>query len=162
MYGNRAIICFALCASLSGVAFTAVDSAPTSGSLSSRVVSAEVRGYVFYADGETPAAGVPVRIWDIETQEFTHEVSTDHNGFYRIPKLDSGRYYLTFDWTKIELVIVETAGGLAQQPHDVIAIIPRGFAPVSITKLSALLITSSLANALFLFDPDEKESIVSP
>jgi len=130
--------------------------------LSSRVVAAEVRGFVFYADGETPAAGVPVRVWDVESRTFIHEVTTDRNGFYQLPRLESGVYYLTFDWTRIELVVVDAATGLAQQPHDVIAVIPRGVAFISIPNLTALLTLSTVTAAAPLFDEIELEDVVSP
>ena len=139
-----------------------VPSSATDAPLYSRVVSAEIRGYVFYADGQTPASGVPVRIWDIDSEEFIYEVETDRQGFYELPKLQSGRYYLTFDWTKIELVVVDSAGGLAQQPHDVIAIIPRGFVPLSITGLSALLLSATILQAAVIFDDEKIEDVVSP
>lgn len=125
----------------------------------SRVITAEVQGLVFYSDGETPAADLPVRIWDIEKREFIYETRTDENGFYKLPKLEPGRYYVTFDWMKLELLVVEEKDtALIQQPHDVIVVIPRGVGFMSLTQLSTFLLASTMSQYVF----EERPRIVSP
>ncbi|MFH0953724.1 MAG: hypothetical protein V1873_05300 [Verrucomicrobiota bacterium] len=125
----------------------------------SRVITAEIQGLVFYSDGETPAADLPVRIWDIEKREFIYETRTDENGFYKLPKLEPGRYYVTFDWMKLELLVVEEKEtALTQQPHDVIVVIPRGVGFVSLTQLSTFLLASTMSQYSF----EERPRIVSP
>lgn len=124
----------------------------------SKVITAEVQGLVFYSDGETPATDLPVRIWDIEKREFIYEDMTDENGYFELPKLEPGRYFVTFDWMKIELLVVEKASVVAQQPHDIVVVIPRGLGFVSINQLTALLLASTMS--FYEFPPRERK--ISP
>ena len=117
----------------------------------SRVISAEVQGYVFYADGETPAEGVPVRVWDALTRQFIYETQTDGNGYFNFPKLEPGKYYVTFDWVKLELEVLESGLPYAQQPHDIIVIIPRGTGFMPSVHLQALLLASTISEAAMLY-----------
>ena len=117
----------------------------------SRVISAEVRGYVYYADGETPAEGVPVRVWDALTREFIYETQTDEDGHFDFPKLEPGKYYVTFDWVKLELEVLDKGLPYAQQPHDIIVIIPRGTGFMPMTHLHALLLASTISEAALLY-----------
>jgi len=129
----------------------------------SEVVSAKVTGFVFYADGQTPAGDVPVRVWDIDKREFVFQTRTDPNGFYELPKLDPGKYYVTFDWVKIELVVTENSATMLQQPHDVIVIIPRGLAFMSITQINSILIASTMSEMALLYEQEwERPDVVSP
>lgn len=121
-----------------------------------RVEPARVRGIVYYSDGRTPAEDVPVRVWDADRQEFIYETKTDERGLYKIPNLPPGRYYVTFNWTKVDLQVAqELAGPLAHQPHDIIVCIPRpaGFAPLN--ALLPLLTTPLLTDW-------ERPPVVSP
>jgi hypothetical protein len=141
------------------VAVPPANAARTEGGAMSRVVSAEVQGFVYYSDGETPAAQVPVRVWDFQTRDYILETITDEYGYYSLPKLEEGRYYVTFDWMKLELQVEGNATTLAQQPHDVIVIIPRGSGFLSFSQLTALLLASFLSNATHDWD---RPHIVSP
>lgn len=127
--------------------------------LYSEVVSAEVQGLVFYSDGKTPAGQLPVRIWDFKTRNFIHETLTDENGFFALPKLEPGKYYVTFDWMKLELVVVEKGAAAAQQPHDIIVIIPRGLGFMSIAQLNTLLIATTISQMAVQW---ERPKVVSP
>lgn len=128
----------------------------------SRVLSAEVQGIVFYADGETPAANVPVRIWDIDKREFIYETETDRDGYFALPKLEPGKYYVTFDWMRLELEVVST-GELAQQPHDVIVIIPRGLGFMSINQLNLILMAATISDATLMYQGRyDRPPVVSP
>ncbi len=127
-----------------------------------QVISADVQGLVFYADGQTPAADVPIRIWDIEKREFIYSAQTDENGYFHLPKLEPGKYYVTFDWVKVELLVVEPVGGV-QQPHDVVVVIPRGLGFMSLTHLSSLLVASTITESALLSEWNfERPSVVSP
>ena len=42
----------------------------------SQIVEAEIKGFVYYTDGKTPAAKVPVRIWDVDERDFIFETET--------------------------------------------------------------------------------------
>ena len=129
----------------------------------SEVVSARVTGFVFYADGQTPAGDVPVRVWDIDKREFVFQTRTDPNGFYELPKLEPGKYYVTFDWVKLELVVTENSATMLQQPHDVIVIIPRGLAFMSITQINSILIASTMSEMALLYEQEwERPDVVSP
>ncbi len=130
----------------------------------SKVVSAEVQGLVFYADGVTPAAEVPVRIWDTAKKEFLFETKTDETGAFRLPTLKPGNYYVTFDWLKVELQVEDKTPDLVQQPHDVVVIIPRGLGFVGISQLNALLVASTVSEmaASYNWQKDTKPYIVSP
>ena len=117
----------------------------------SRVISAEVQGYVFYADGETAAEGVPVRVWDALTREFIYETQTDADGHFNFPKLVPGKYFVTFDWVKLELEVVDKGLPYAQQPHDIIVIIPRGTGFMPALHLQALLLASTISEAAMMY-----------
>jgi len=136
--------------------------APDGEAVFSRVVSAEVRGLVFYADGETPAADLPVRIWDIAKRDFVFETTTDENGFFKFPTLKPGNYYVTFDWMKVELEVVDNTTVLEQQPDAILVVIPRGFGFLTINQLNTLLIASSLSEMAAQYDQPKKPVIVSP
>ena len=136
----------------------------------SRVISAEVQGYVFYADGETAAEGVPVRVWDALTREFIYETPTDADGHFNFPKLEPGKYYVTFDWVKLELEVLDKGLPYAQQPHDIVVIIPRGTGFMPMTHLHTLLLASTISEAALMYrnppptEPPEppRPPIVSP
>lgn len=131
----------------------------------SPIVSGELQGFVFYADGETPAAEIPVRVYDIPRREFIHETITDDYGFYSLPRLEPGRYFLTFDWLKLEFEVLPKEGERLQQPHDVIVIIPRGLATVSLAQLSSLLFATTLTQAAARYETweeVERPIVVSP
>jgi hypothetical protein len=136
-----------------------VEAAAPPPALYSEVVSAEVQGLVFYSDGKTPASDLPVRIWDFETREFIYESYTDQNGFFALPKLEPGKYYVTFDWMKLELVVVEKGAELAQQPHDIVVIIPRGVGFMSVGQLNSLLLASTISQMAVQW---ERPKVVSP
>lgn len=136
----------------------------------SRVISAEVQGYVFYADGETAAEGVPVRVWDAITREFIYETQTDSSGHFNFPKLEPGKYYVTFDWVKLELEVLDKGLPYAQQPHDIVVIIPRGTGFMPMTHLHTLLLASTISEAAMIYrnpppnEPSEppRPPVVSP
>lgn len=131
----------------------------------SPVTSAEVQGFVFYADGQTPAVDVPVRLYDIAHREFIYHTMTDDFGSYVLPRLEPGRYFLTFDWLKLELEVKPLGRGEVQQPHDVIVIIPRGLASLSISQLTSLLLATTLTQAATLYESPtiiERPPVVSP
>ena len=131
--------------------------------LYSQVVSSKVSGFVFYADGKTPAGDIPVRVWDIDKREFVFQTRTDPNGFYELPKLDPGKYFVTFDWMKLELVVTENSSTMLQQPHDVIVIIPRGLGFLSIGQLNSMLVASTMSEmALMYEDQWKRPDVVSP
>jgi len=127
----------------------------------SQVISAEVRGYVYYADGETAAEGVPVRIWDALTREFIFETQTDADGYFSFPRMEPGKYYVTFDWVKLELEVLEKGLPYAQQPHDIIVIIPRGTGFMPMTHLHLLLLAAAISDAAIFYPPD-RPPVVSP
>ncbi len=127
----------------------------------SRVISAEVHGYVFYADGETAAEGVPVRIWDSLTRRFIYETETDDQGSFSFPKLEPGKYFITFDWVKLELEVIDRSLPYAQQPHDVIVVIPRGAGFMPSVRLQMLLLAASISETALFYPPD-RPPIVSP
>ena len=127
----------------------------------SQVISAEVRGYVYYADGETAAEGVPVRIWDALTREFIYETQTDANGYFSFPRMEPGKYYVTFDWVKLELEVLEKGLPYAQQPHDIIVIIPRGTGFMPMVHLHTLLLAAAISDTAIFYPPD-RPPVVSP
>jgi hypothetical protein len=84
----------------------------------------ELKGQVLYPDGKTPAATVPVRVWDLSEKSFVHQTSTDEKGQYNLPTLKEGRYLLIFgDRVSVDLRVVES-GDTKTRMLDVI--IPRG------------------------------------
>lgn len=130
-----------------------------------RVVTAEVQGLVFFSDGQTPAVDVPVRIWDLEKREFIYETTTDQYGGFYLPKLDPGRYYITFDSIRLELEVLPKTtqlASLAQQPHDIIVIIPRGTASMPLTQLNTFLIASTITEGAMVYQGEERRTVVSP
>jgi hypothetical protein len=129
----------------------------------SRIVSAEVQGLVFYEDGATPAANVPVRVWDTDQKEFIYETQTDENGYFTLPKFEPGIYFLTFDWMKLELIVTEAGKTMVQQPHDVIVIIPRGLGFMSVNQLVSILTASTISEMAVMYQREwQPAKIVSP
>jgi hypothetical protein len=129
------------------------------------IISGEVQGFVFYADGKTPAVEVPVRVYDIARREFIHETMTDEFGYYSLPRLEPGRYFLTFDWLKLEFEVLPNNLVQLQQPHDVIVIIPRGLATISLSQLSSLLFATTLTQGAMMYETweeVERPIVVSP
>jgi hypothetical protein len=87
----------------------------------------ELTGTVLYADGKTPAAKVPVRLWSTEQGKFTQETSTDEKGAYKLSALAAGRYLVVFgDRVYVDLRVDDEATP-AGGPLNII--IPRGAAP---------------------------------
>ncbi len=100
----------------------------------------EVTGRALFPDLKTPAAKATVRVWNVGKREFVHTGSTDDGGFYRLPALEPGRYFVIFgDRVNVDLRVVrdpEVEGG----PLNVI--IPRGrtvFARMEPAQRSAVL-----------------------
>ncbi len=91
-------------------------------------------GRVLYPDGKTPAANVPVRVWDVEKEKFIHQVKTDEKGNYSLPRLAPGRYRVTFgDRVVVDLRVADTASMVG--PLNVI--IPRGKPTFTTEQLEA-------------------------
>lgn len=128
-----------------------------------RVIQADIKGFVFYADGKTPAAKVPVRVWDVSRREFIFETETNDYGFYQLPHLEPGDYYLTFDWTRLRIMVVENGGGSVQQAHHVIVVIPRDVGFVALPQLTAVLFATTLTEKARQYEePPERPPVVSP
>ncbi len=128
-----------------------------------KLPSAEIHGFVFYADGVTPAADVPVRVWDFERREFIYQTQTDENGRYTLPKLAPGKYYVTYDWMKLQVLVIENGAGIVQQPHDVVVVIPRGLGFMSVAQLNAFLTASTLTEMTLIYENDwQRPEVVSP
>lgn len=132
--------------------------------LFSTLAEAQVKGFVFYADGVTPAEGVPVRVYSLSEKRVLHETVTDEFGYYELPYLAPGRYWLAFNWMKLGLEMRTNGEGETQQPHDVIVVIPRGLATVSLSQLTALLVGTTLTQGAMMYEAEEIERppIVSP
>lgn len=125
------------------------------------LVGAEIKGFVFYSDGRTPAAKVPVRVWDIRRRRFVHETETNDAGFYRIPKLGAGSYFLAFDWTRLRMEIREPQEGEVQQAHHVIVVIPRDVGFVALPQMWAALLATSISEMARHYE-EERPPPVSP
>lgn len=128
-----------------------------------RVVAAEIKGLVLYADGTTPAVRVPIRIYSVSEREFIAETETNEEGLYKLPKLDPGEYFITYDWTKLRVTVIANGGDSTQQPHDIIIVIPRDVGAVSPTHLSSVLFATTLTEAASELDrEDDIPPVVSP
>jgi hypothetical protein len=155
----RYILICALLVLVPGTAYLGAQVAPGNGY--SRLVTADVRGFVFYSDGTSPAARVPVRVWNIDTREFVLEAETNENGFYDLGDLEPGSYFVTFDWTKVKLTVVDRVGAAMQQPHDIIVVIPRSVGFVSANQLSSSLIAATLTESARRYE-ERRPRVVSP
>lgn len=127
-----------------------------------KIISADAKGFVFWGDGQTPAVGVPVRVWDIQKRDFIFETVTDENGGYRLPLLEPGRYFVTFDTIRLDLEVLPRIPYAEQQIHDIIVIIPRGVASVPLTHLHAILLAGSISEGALLYRNEDRRTIVSP
>lgn len=58
------------------------------------VAPGTLAGKVRYADAESPAAKVPVRLWSPAEKDFARASSTDGKGAFTLPALKPGRYLL--------------------------------------------------------------------
>lgn len=127
-----------------------------------KIITAEAKGFVFWADGETAAIGVPVRLWDIQKRDFIFETTTDENGAFRLPVLEPGRYFVTFDTIRLDLEVLPRIPYAEQQPHDIIVVIPRGVASVPLTHLHSLLLATSISEGALIYRNEDRRTIVSP
>lgn len=127
-----------------------------------KVVTAEAQGFVFFADAETPAARVPVRLWDTRQRDFIYETFTNDDGSFELPQLNPGRYYVTFDTITLELEVVPKIAMLEQQPHEIIVIIPRGTASMPLVHLNGILIASTISEGALLYKNEKRQDVVSP
>jgi len=127
-----------------------------------RVFTAEAQGFVFYSDGLTPAVEVPVRIWDLDQRKFVYETFTDEFGAFQLPKLGPGQYFVTFDTLKLDLAVADLIGPVAQQPHDIIVILPRVTAAMPLMQLNAVLLASTISEGAYLYRNEDRQIIVSP
>lgn len=127
-----------------------------------RIISAEAKGFVFWEDGETPAIGIPVRVWDFQKREFVFETVTDENGAYRLPLLEPGRYFTTFDTIRLDLEVVPVIPRAEQQIHDIIVVVPRGVASVPLMQLHSILLAGSISEGALLYRNEDRRNIVSP
>ncbi len=146
------------------IALPAVGAAPVSDSslVLTKVFRSQIRGFVFYTDGETPASKVPVRAWDVEQRKFVAETTTDDNGFFELPELPPGEYYITFDWTRLRIEVEENKpGNVVQQAHHVIVVIPRDVAFISIPQLSSVLLATSVSEVARRTE-EERPKLISP
>lgn len=89
------------------------------------LVANEVVGAVFFADGETPVASFPVRLWSVDQERFLYRTRTNAQGEYRVPRLRAGRTYLMVGRVKIDLQVLAEEPGTLMQRHDIIVILPR-------------------------------------
>lgn len=100
----------------------------------------ELKGRVLYPDLNSPAAEVPVRVWDVQKREFVQTQSTDKDGSYCLSELEPGRYFVVFgDRVNVDLRVVKDAD---VEPGPLNVIIPRGqpvFARMEPVQRSAVL-----------------------
>jgi len=139
-----------------------------------------LRGQVLLTDGKTPAANVPVRVWDVARKKFIHETTTDEKGNYALPHFAPGQYRVAFaDRVFVDLRVSDAASTFGR-PLNVI--IPRGKPLVTPQELQVelaaeapskllptlLIITAGAATAVGIvalaggFEGAERERIVSP
>jgi len=127
-----------------------------------KVVSAKVQGLVFYDDAQTPAADLNVRVWDIDQREFIYQTYTDDYGAFYLPKLEPGKYYIMFETLRLDLEVTPEYLVYIHQPHDIIVIIPRGTAGMTLPQLSALLIGATITEGAMIYQNQKREPVVSP
>ena len=94
------------------------------------VLPSDVRGVVMFPDGETPADGLRVRVWNADTEEVVFKTRTDKNGAFGIPQLDTGNHYVTVGPVRIDMEIMAARAGITPQPHGMVVVIPKRM-PVS-------------------------------
>jgi hypothetical protein len=117
----------------------------------------EILGVVLYADGETPVAKFPVRVWSADRRRYMFRTRTDSEGVFRIPSLGTGRAYVLVGRLKIDLeVIAREAGGLLQH-HDIVVVLPRRM----VFSGTGILYTPVLL-APVIFPLPESTGVVSP
>jgi len=63
---------------------------------------------------------------------------------------------------RLDLEVTPKYMALAQQPHDIIVIIPRGTAAMTLPQLSALLIATTITDGAVLYQTQDREPVVSP
>ncbi|MBN1510510.1 MAG: carboxypeptidase regulatory-like domain-containing protein [Phycisphaerae bacterium] len=157
-YGWAAVLAIGL---LLCAAVRVMAARPATSEMYSQLIEAEVKGFVFYTDGRTPAAKVPVRVWDVRRREFIIETETNEYGFYSLPRLEPGEYYLTYDWTRLRIQIIGEHDGDVQQPHHVVVVIPRDVGFVAIPQMSAALFATTLSEMSRQYE-EERDRPVSP
>lgn len=126
------------------------------------VFAAESFGFVFYADGQTPAVEVPVRVWDLKERKFIYETLTGKDGSFQLPKFEPGQYYVTFDTLRLDLAVAPIDEAKAQQPHDIVVILPRVATAMPLFHLNAILMASTLSEGALLYRNENRRDVVSP
>ena len=90
-----------------------------------RAVSSEIRGSVLHIDGETPMSGLPVRLWNMETEETIHKTKTNKDGIFAVPRMSQGEYMLTVGRVNINMGIFAARRGETPQDHSFVIILPK-------------------------------------
>jgi hypothetical protein len=105
---------------------------------------------------------VPIRLWDIQKRDFIFETTTDEHGAFRLPMLEPGRYFVTFDTIRLDLEVLPRIPYAEQQVHDIIVVIPQGVASVPLTQLHAVLLAGSISEGALLYRNEDRRTVVSP
>ncbi len=85
----------------------------------------EVAGIVLQADGQTPVAGFPVRVWNVDRNRFIFRTVTDQNGNFYVPPLASGESYVLVGRVRVNLSVLQPSDMVVSQRHDLIVALPR-------------------------------------
>ena len=108
------------------------------------ILPAEVRGVVLFPDGETPADGLRVRVWNADTEEIVFKTRTNKNGVFGVPKLDTGSHYVTVGPVRIDMRVLTARAGFTPQAHGFVVVIPKRaplthvFVPSTVTAAAVL------------------------
>jgi hypothetical protein len=89
------------------------------------VLPAEFRGVVLYPDGETPAEGLPVRVWDAQSEKVIYKTQTDANGVFVIPELPEGERYFTVGSVRVDMRLLTARAGVVPQAHGLVIVVPN-------------------------------------
>jgi hypothetical protein len=90
------------------------------------LVNENIVGVVLHADGITPVAGLPIRVWNESTKKMVCRTKTDRDGIFAIPdNLTKGSTFIYIGRLKVNVQMYAVEEGSIHQHHDIVVVLPR-------------------------------------
>jgi hypothetical protein len=121
----------------------------------------DIVGVALYPDGETPAEGLPIRVWDLERRKFIFRSETDAEGVFRVPRLETGKCHLFVGQVKVNLQMLARTEIAMLQHHDIVVVLPRRMVIAQRPEIQDLVLYNVIL-APTLISPPPETKVISP
>jgi hypothetical protein len=131
------------------------------------LIPEQIVGVVLFPDGHTPAANLPVRVWDVDREKTIYRTQTDDDGVFEIPELKPGRMQIFIGRMKVDIRILDKAVNAVHQRHDIVLVVGRrAILPLRFDSQSVLFMggAAGLVPLLLpeLLNPPPDPAVMSP